>query len=91
MLKVNLKKISLEEFVVKYHLFPVISGGEYTTLTKGNENGTIAVEDEQYHVWITAEVDYGDCEATLDDDTLSLLFDMISNGDVIKEENKNDA
>lgn len=86
MLKVNTKKISVQDFIIKYHLFPVIGGTWYTTLNKGS--GTIKVRADLRLVFVETDVDYGDSEATLDDDTLNNLFDMIQNGDVIKEEAK---
>lgn len=42
MLKVNTDQISVEEFAVKYHLFPITDKTGYTTLTKGA--GSIRVE-----------------------------------------------
>jgi hypothetical protein len=84
MLKVNTEKISVEEFAVKYHLFPITDKTGYTTLTKGD--GSIRVERKQNLVFVEAEVEYGDWKVTLDDETAGLLFDMIKNGDVIKEE-----
>lgn len=83
MLKVNTKKIPIEEFAVKYHIFPLTDKTGYTTLTKGT--GSIRVERKQNLVLVEAEVEYGDLKATLDDETVNVLFDMISNGDLVKE------
>lgn len=82
MLKVNTEKIPIDDFGKKYGL---IYSGETSCQGKAYRNDFNPLiyffEKEKSH--ISYADNYGD-----DDKFFDLLFDMIKNGDVIKEEGK---
>src|SRR5574344_1029340 len=67
MLKVNLKKISMEDYAIKYHLFPTNDNHSFSSFGCG-----ITVDRIRNYVFVQGQ-------------GLDTLFDMISNGDVVKE------
>ena len=80
MLKVNTKKISVEEFAKKYVLDDYCELDNY--YSKFDHN---LVVQPDLSIWIFG---IKEMKTSQEPKELSLLYDMISNGDVIKEEDK---
>ena len=82
MLKVNTNKISREEFMKKYGFHSDGLGGIKTTETSDWFLLVNALDFNKCHIdWCV----HNDCATSSD---IGMLFDMISSGDVIKEEGK---
>ena len=81
MIKVNTAKISPQDFADKYNLNgPVQLDGYYAS-----NDGRLAVHPDS-SIWLFSQ--QLDMETSQEPATVSLLFDMIANGDVVKEANK---
>ena len=80
MLKVNTKQISIEDFAKKYGLDEYCELDNY--YSKFNHNFVVQPD---LSIWVFG---INGMKTKQEPKELSLLFDMISNGDVIKEESK---
>jgi hypothetical protein len=83
MLKMNDKKICLMDFANKYGMILNLASGVCRLEKNGSSIKILIGDIPQHYVYV-----FANSQECVDFDLMGLLFDMISSGDIIKEESK---
>jgi hypothetical protein len=80
MLKVNTKKIPIEEFAKKYGLVcrQIVNGVDAYIASDMDEHIEVSKKHKIITIW-------SENELAIENGVLNVLFDMITNGDLVKE------
>lgn len=80
MLKVNTEKISIEEFAKKYGFVcrQIVNGVDVYIASDMDEHIEVSEKHKIIAIW-------SENESAIENGVLNVLFDMISNGDLVKE------